>query len=174
MKSVNKNESVCNDLAMWELNAAERLLVISFRLWALPYAQPENAHPDWSDGFRSSGLDELADTLFDPLMFTLFSESLRPIRVHHAMCVGVSLDEEAFLFCVGLCQSDRGDDAAKILSGWLPPATARVAESLFRNLAEALRLAGLLLLTHSFQYSAQCSPMRRPGVGIRPGRYQVH
>lgn len=161
---------MCNGLAMHELNAAERLLVLSFRLWALPHAQPDRIHPDWRGGFRSSGLDEVACTLFDPLLATLFSASLRPIEVHRSMCVGVSRDEEEFLWCVGLHQSDRADEAAEILANWLPPAAARVATSLIRNLAESLRIAGLSLLTHQFEHM----PSRQLPAGVGQGRHSIH
>lgn len=161
---------MCNELAMHELNPAERLLVLSFRLWALPHAQPERLHPDWRGGFKSSGLDEVACTLFDPLLATLFSASRRPIEVHRAMCVGVSRDEEEFLWCVGLHQSARADEAAIILESWLPPAAARVVTSLIGHLAESLRLAGLLLLTHQFEHHSS----RSLAANVGQGRHLLH
>lgn len=161
---------MCGHLTIHELNTAERLLVISFRLWALPIAGPDRRHPDWRAGFRAAGIEDAAHTLFDPLLDTLFSASHRVIAVHRSMCVGVSLDEREFLRCIGLRQNDRIDGASQILADWLPPTAARVAASLAGSLAEALRAAGLVLPPRQFELNAT----RPLPAGVGHGLHLLH
>lgn len=161
---------MCGHLTLHELNTAEKLLVVSFRLWALPFAAPDRRHPDWRAGFRAAGIEDAAHTLFDPLLDTLFSASHRVIAVHRSMCVGISLDEREFLRCIGLRQNDRIDGAAQILAEWLPPTAARVAASLVGSLAEALRAAGLVLPLRQFELNTA----RQFPIGMGHGLHLLH
>lgn len=161
---------MCGELAIHELTPAERLLVVSFRFWALPHAQPDGLHPDWRAAFRSAGLGNVECELFEALLAILFSASRRPIEVHRAACVGVSRDEEEFLWCIGLHQSERTDEAAEILSKWLRPAAVGVSASLMSNLAESLRVAGIVLFKHQFEHV----PSRKFTMHIVKGSRSVH
>lgn len=62
----------CHQLTIPELDMSERLLIISFRLWALPHVQPEYVHPDWRAGLSSAGLEMVTHALFNPLLEVLF------------------------------------------------------------------------------------------------------
>lgn len=143
-----------SQLMIGELTTAESLLVVSFRLWALPYAQPQETHPDWRAGFLAAGMVDAARTIFDPLVATIFTASRHLIGVHRAQCRGVSSEESRFLRCMAHFQHENIDDASGILASWLHPGGARVAASLAPRLASAMEAAGLML------------PMRESGEAI--------
>lgn len=159
-----------NQITVYELNNAERFLLISFRLWALPIAMPDRDHMDWRAGFRTARIDEVASTAFDTLLATLFSSSKRTIEVHRAMCVGMSRDEREFIRCISLHQNDQLDAAAEILETWLSPTAARVAASQAGNFSEAIRGAGLFLPCRKFESASA----RNIPVGVGHGLYFVH
>jgi hypothetical protein len=127
------------------LTTPENLLVVSFRLWALPYAQPQHHHPDWRAGFQAAGMDDAASAIFDPLLTTVFTASRHLINVHRMRCRGVSPEEVLFLRCITHFQHENHDEAMEILAAWLHPGGARVAASLAPRLASALEAAGLML-----------------------------
>lgn len=158
------------DARLDALGTAAGLLVVSFRLWALPYARPERPHPDWRAGLRAAGLGEIAQTLFDPLLATIFTAARRPIEVHQLGCRGVSGDERRFLDCVTCYQHDRLDDAMALLASWLHPSGARIAGALALRLAAALGGGGLLLPRHT----ADGAALRQIPAGAGPGLALVH
>lgn len=157
-------------LTVYELNTAERLLLLSFRLWALPIAAPEKEHMNWRSGFQAVNIGKSVYVIFDSLLATLFSASKRTIEVHHAMCVGMSLDEREFLRCIGLRQNDRVDSASEVLAKWLPLSAARVALSKATNLAEVMYNAGLFLPLREIELM----PLQHRPQGAGRGLYLVH
>lgn len=163
---------MCDHLSMDELNTAERLLVLSFRLWALPHAVPDQAHPEWRAGLRAAGLEEEAQLLFDPLLDTLFSSTQRVIEVHRAMCFGISQDESEFLHCIAMYQNGRDEGARQILADWIPPASMRLASCLAASLADALKGVALMLQLREPNGIPALSPTAA-GIGGR-GLHLVH
>lgn len=161
---------MCDHLSMDELNTAERLLVLSFRLWALPHAVPDQAHPEWRAGLRAAGLEGEAQLLFDPLLDTLFSSTQRVIEVHRAMCLGISQDESEFLRCIAMYQNARDEDARQILADWIPPASMRLATCLAASLADALKGAALMLPVRESDRMSLLST----AAGIGRGLHLVH
>lgn len=157
-------------LMIGQLTTPESLLVISFRLWALPYAQPQQTHADWRAGFHAAGMADAARSIFDPLLATIFTASRHLISVHRAQCRGVSSEEARFLRCMAYFQHDNIDEASEILATWLHPGGARVAASLAPRLASAMEAAGLLLPMRE----AGMATMRRIPAGTGRGIALLH
>lgn len=144
-EQITAHQPSVHELTVHNLNTAERLLLISFRLWALPIAVPNRVHMDWRAGFRVTSIDQIACSIFDALLNTLFSSTRRVIEVHREMCAGISLDEREFIRCIGLHQNDHIDAAADVLANWVRPEAIHIAASHAAQLAEAMRGAGLFL-----------------------------
>lgn len=137
-----------SELSVCRMTKAERLVAMSFRLWALPYAHAEQSHPDWMIGFRTLGLEHIGLELFHPLMETIFESTQRIVEIHHLKCCSVTDDEAFFLRCISLYQHQKIDEAKLILAAWLPQGSARIAASLASRLAAALDAAQLSLPLH--------------------------
>ncbi len=157
-------------LTVHEFNTAEKLILIGFRLWALPFAAPHQPYMNWRVSFQAAHVEAIACTLFDALMATLFSTSRRTIEVHRATCIGISVDEYELIRCIGLCQNDQADAATEILAQWLPLTAARVVISQASNLAAVMRNAGLFFPLR--ESAALPSPKIPAGVGH--GLHFVH
>jgi hypothetical protein len=153
-----------------QLTTPESLLVISFRLWALPYAQPQQTHPDWRAGFQAAGMHDAARAIVDPLLATVFTASRHLINVHRMQCRGVSPEELRFLRCITHYQHENLDDAMEILAAWLHPGGVRVAASLAPRLASAMDAAGLMLP----QRETGAAMMRRIPTGAGGGVALLH
>lgn len=163
----------CNQLTIPELEMSERLLIISFRLWALPHVQPEYEHPDWRAGLVSAGLEMVTHALFNPLLEVLFSTTRRSITVHRAMCVGISHDERVFLRCISLYQNARRETGREIIEAWLTPEAWRVADILASALADTLQTAGIKLPLRE-TVKARMADRKPARDSVRPKLRLVH
>ena len=133
-------------LQMHHLQAAENLIVVSFRLWALARAENQRTHvPDWRLGFRAARLDDGAVTLFDQALQLICAHGRRPLEVQHLGCGGISPDERLFLQVVSLYQNQRPTRAESLLHQWLAPGAARAVSSLVMCIACTLESAGFFL-----------------------------
>lgn len=157
-------------LTVHDLNTAERVVLVSFRLWALRIAAPNRTHMNWEAAFEAASIGNIACPVFDALMGTLFSTSRRVIEVHRATCACMSVDEQELILCIGLCQNDQADAATEILSQWLPPAAAGIIVSQASNLSMVMRNAGLFFPSRK---SGLLPSLKIPtGVGL--GLHFVH
>jgi hypothetical protein len=141
------------DAVLGQLSTAEHLVVISLRLWALPYLLPQRHHPDWRAGLRAAGTAEASIGCFDSLLEVLFTASRNGIEVHRLECKGISRHEGWLLHCISLYQHDRVAEAETILAVWLAPNVATMAGSLAMQLASALDAARLIIPPRIADYS---------------------
>lgn len=161
-------------LSICRMGTAERLVVMSFRLWALPSAHPEYSHPDWIVGFRALGLEHTGFALFNPLLDTIFSSSQRVIEIHQLKCCSVTSDEALFLRCLSFYQHQKADQAEAILAAWLPTPATRVAASLASRFAAALDAAQLMLPLHETHAQSHRLLGRVVASGAGPGLTLIH
>jgi hypothetical protein len=127
-----------------ELSTAESFVVVSLRLWAAPYRQPNLSHPDWRLGFAAAGVDE-AERAFDELFRLVLVSAERSLDVRCARCAQLGGDEIAFLRMVGQLQRCRWFEAETVLSDWLPAPVVNAALVAAMIFATALAGAGLVL-----------------------------
>lgn len=128
-----------------DLKAAETLLTITLRLFALPWREPLGQHPDWREGLQTGNLPPWTPLAFEAFLRVVAAASRRPLDVRCPQCPNLGYDEGRLLQITSLFQHRRYEEAAAVLESWLPPAACRLAVSPATGLAKALQQAGLVI-----------------------------
>jgi len=127
-----------------DLSAAEAFVVTVLRLWAAPYRQPDQPHPDWRLGFAAAGAEDGCAS-FDALFLSVVARATRPLDVRCPRCPHLGEDELAFLRMVQLLQDHRWSRAETMLADWLPAEATSPALAQATLFATAIAAAGLVL-----------------------------
>lgn len=133
------------DTLLADLRTAETLLTVTLRLFALPWREPGQIHPDWREGLRAGDLPAHTAQAFEGLLQVVIVATRRPLDVRCLSCPQLGYDEGRLLQIVSLLQHRRGADAEAVLESWLPAAACRFAMPPAVDLAQALRQAGLVI-----------------------------
>lgn len=125
----------------------ELVLVTTLRLWVVAACGPGERNPGihWYDGLAAAGVPEEGSMAFHELMETLVLATSEPLDFRPTHCRLLGRDEGRLLRTIGLLQHNRKNEAASVLSGWMPPAGCRLAGSHALLLAEGLSQAGLTM-----------------------------
>ncbi len=128
-----------------DLTTPEILLAVTLRLFALPWREPGDDHPDWREGLRIGNLPFWTATMFESFLQIVVLATRRPLDVRCTDCPQLGYDEGRLLQIVSLLQHHRNDEAEAVLESWLPAAACRVALTPAEGLARGLRQAGLVI-----------------------------
>ncbi len=127
-----------------ELDTVEAFAVVSLRLWATPFRQPDRTYPDWRTGFMAAGAEE-GERAFDELFRLVVASGQRTLDVRCARCPQLGGDEIAFLRMTAQLQRCSWFEAETILEDWLPRPMVNTALASAMIFATALSAAGLVL-----------------------------
>lgn len=133
------------DIELSALTTAERLLVGTLRLFALPSSSRRRDEADWSRGLAAAGVGDRGIAAFHRIFAVVATAGSRPLDVHRLACAVLGADEARLLQVIGLLQRGSRDGALAILSDWLPMAPARLATAAAGDLAMTLAKAGLIV-----------------------------
>ncbi len=128
-----------------DLTTPEILLAVTLRLFALPWREPGDDHPDWREGLRTGNLPLWTATMFESFLHIIILATRRPLDVRCPACPQLGYDEGRLLQIVSLLQHRRHEEAGAVLQSWLPAAACRAALSPAEGLARGLGLAGLVI-----------------------------
>lgn len=125
------------------LSTAELLPVVTLRLFAMPWREPDQVSPDWRGGLLAAGLESKGVAAFDRLFQVVVAAHLRPLDVRCPRCANMGADEARLLQLLSFLQRWRVGEAEAILKEWVPPAVVRIALPAAQTLAEAMADCGL-------------------------------
>lgn len=119
------------------LTTAEALLVWGIRHWVACLKAKTDPIPLLTAGFGSGGVAEAVRSLEGLLLLTL-DTATSPRDVRCTRCATVGGGERDLLAAVAFAQAHRSAEALDTLRGWLPPASARLAQDLVAEIAATL------------------------------------
>jgi hypothetical protein len=110
------------------LRTAELLPIVTLRLFALPWYEPSERHPDWRDGMRAARIGETGIPAFHALFTLVATTPRRALDVRCRHCRHLGHDEGLLLRLISLLQSGWAPGASAILEDWLLPTAARMGD----------------------------------------------
>lgn len=140
------------NLPIERLRTAEHFLLYAARLWVARFIDPTGVWPDLRQGFAAADMENDGWPAFDALFAALAAGARRTLDIRCLKCRGLTGDEGRLLQAVSLAQNGRLDDAAAIMSDWLPPAAARIGMVPLTRLAQAMTAAGLTIPEREFAF----------------------
>ncbi len=125
------------------LTTAELLPIVTLRLFAMPWREPDQVQPDWRAGLTVAGLQDKGVSAFDRLFQIVVAAPLRLLDVRCPRCAYMGADEGRLLQLMSFLQRGRAGGGESILKEWLPATVARLALPAAQVLADALAEVGL-------------------------------
>jgi len=128
-----------------DLNFAERLLVVSIRLWVKAYKQNSCTISKIRYLYTAAGVSGAAITL-DGLMQLLSRKATGTIEINCPNCSVITQDEECFLTVIGIWQfTHKKNKAETLTSNWLSSKDNFSVQKFFAMLAHELKEAQFMI-----------------------------
>ena len=140
----SKDDRDVEELPVHALNTAEALLVWGILHWVSCLKAKTDPIPLMVAGFGSGGVAEAVRPLEAVLLITL-DTATTPRDVRCTRCMTIGDGERDLLAAVAFAQASRPEDTVNTLRGWLPPASARLANDLVAEIARSLHDKGLVV-----------------------------
>jgi hypothetical protein len=141
-QTMNSEKSVPDSLT--DLSWSEQLTLWSMRYWSDGFRQNYSPYETLREAYSRTRCPGALMALDNFLSLVVAGHS-RLVDIRCLCCEGISDDEWCLLQSLALAQSDCGGQIKEMLSGFLEPATARVAQSVIIGWAKELREGGLIL-----------------------------
>jgi len=127
------------------LESNELIMLLTLRLWALPYRHPDKKMPDWRQGLQELEADEHTCAVCAMLFTFLFHYSRHRLDVRCTCNTHLGKDEAEFLVLLSALQQDDITTAETILTHWVDPCIRHSTLVAAINLSEALRKLNVFL-----------------------------
>ena len=133
------------DMPISDLRTAETVILVTLRLRALQWREPDNRHPDWHDGLEAGNLPSWAVDAFEDLFQIVATMARYPLDVRGLRCLQLGFDEGQFLQTVSFFQHCQREQAEATLKDWLSAGAYRLAAYPAASLACAFEQADLII-----------------------------
>ena len=131
-----------SNVELEELPLGEQFVLWGARLWVKSQHFAPALHLNLRDGFRAAHIEE-GYLVLDRIMTLLSTQASQDIFFHCTNCNGITDHEQLVLGVIAELQTGGEGKAHRILSDWLPSATAHVAGREFNEFAILLKENGL-------------------------------